>query len=223
MLACACPLVYIMPIRSLLPILLLVAGAFHTATEQAAEHAVQVLSAAEQAYADTTNQLNALIQVQYPQLKVTDFKSGDINADGRRDVIVVAEQPCPPDDQVSSDSQCRTTLLVLNEGWPKLHIAATNQSVVGCSDCGGGGVGDPFNGIVIKGNYFSIESLYGACDKTHFVVTFHYDRARKNWFLHRFGRVDYSCRKPNGAPVREARVDVKDYGVVTFARFATGY
>ena len=137
-------------------------------------------------------------------------------------MIVLVQQPC---DSVSdmSDSNCRKALLVLNEGFPHLRIAAVNDNVVDCTDCGGGGVGDPHQGIVIKGNYFSFESLYGDCDKTHFVVTFHYNQARRNWYLHRFGRVDYSCQDTTSARVKETRQDVKDYGKVSFADFAGGF
>ncbi|OON68837.1 hypothetical protein B0919_11710 [Hymenobacter sp. CRA2] len=156
-------------------------------------------------------------------MKVAEFKAGDINADGRPDLIVLAEQPCATDEGVGGDSRCRTVLLVVNDGFPKLRIAATNDAVVECSDCGGAGVGDPFSGIVIKGNYFSIESLYGACDKTHFVVTFHYNRARRDWLLHRFGRVDYSCQDTTGNEVEEGLEAEKDYGKVPFADFQGGY
>lgn len=172
--------------------------------------------------ADTTALLHKLLQPDYPKLKVLRYKAGDLNADGRPDLIVVAEKPCGPKSGMP-DSQCRTTLLVLNEGWPKLRVAATNNDVVGCSECGGAGVGDPLQSIVIKNSYFSIESLYGACSKTHFVVTFHYDKTRRDWLLHRFGRVDYSCRDIAGSTAKEVRIEGEQYGKVSFQKFTTGY
>lgn len=179
-------------------------------------------AAAAPAAADTTALLTAAIRPLYPKLKVHSFKAGDLNADGRADLIVVAEKPCDATSGMPA-SQCRTTLLVLNEGWPKLRVAAANMEVVGCSECGGAGVGDPLQGIVIKGNYFSIESLYGACTKTHFVVTFRYDKTRRDWLLHRFGRVDYACRDIAGSTAKEVRIEGEQYGKVSFAKFSTGY
>lgn len=174
------------------------------------------------AAADTTALLSKLFQPEYPKLKVLRYKAGDLNADGRPDLVVVAEKPCGPKSGMPT-AQCRTTLLVLNEGWPKLRVAAANPEVVGCSECGGAGVGDPLQSIVIKGSYFSIESLYGDCTKTHFVVTFRYDKARRDWLLHRFGRVDYACRDVGGSTAKEVRIEGEQYGKVSFAKFTTGY
>lgn len=84
-------------------------------------------------------------------------------------------------------------------------------------------MGDPLQSIVIKGNYFSIESLYGDCSKTHFVVTFHYDKTRRDWLLHRFGRVDYACRDVGGSTAKEVRIEGEQYGKVSFQKFSTGY
>jgi hypothetical protein len=172
---------------------------------------------------DTTALLNALIQDRFPKLQVVDFKAGDINADGRADLIVVADQPCGQSDQVTDDSRCRTVLLVVAETGAKLRIAATNTHLVECSDCGGVSVGDPHQQIVIKGNYFSFESLYGSCDKTAGFVTFRYDQARRDWLLHRLGRVDYSCQDTTATgemATRETQQTAKDFGVVRFAKYA---
>lgn len=129
---------------------------------------------------DTTTVLSALTKREYPEYEVEDFKAGDLNADGRADLLVVLRgiQPC---NTLDEPTYCRKALLVLNEGFSHLRVAATNDDVVDCTKCGGAGVGDPYRGIVIKGTYFSFESLYGACDKTYYVTTFHYDRARRNW------------------------------------------
>lgn len=200
-----------------------------TRPEQAADNPTALRTApkptavpAAPAATDTTALLRKLLQSGYPKLKVVRYKAGDLNADGRPDLIVVAEKPCGSDSGMP-DSECRTTLLVLNEGWPKLRVAATNDEVVGCSACGGAGVGDPLQSIVIKGSYFSIESLYGDCTKTHFVVTFHYDKTRRDWLLHRFGRVDYACRDVGGSTAKEVRIEGEQYGKVSFAKFNTGY
>ncbi|UYZ65016.1 hypothetical protein [Hymenobacter weizhouensis] len=167
---------------------------------------------------DTTAVLNALIQQRFPKLTVGDFEAGDLNTDGKPDLIVVAERPCDAESGIEG-AQCRTVLLVVNEGG-SLRIAATNDNLVDCSECGGAGVGDPHQAIVMKGNYFTFESLYGACDKTAGFITFRYDRARRNWFLHRLSRLEYSCNDTTSNPGLETQQTVKNFGVVSFADYA---
>ncbi|MET4104933.1 hypothetical protein [Hymenobacter sp. UYP22] len=189
------------------------------ASATTALHAVAPSTAAPATTAtpDTAAVLAALVKQQYPSYAVEEFSAGDLNADGSLDLLVVLRglQPCTT---LSEPTYCRKTLLVLNEGFPRMRVAASNDNVVACSNCGGAGVGDPHRGIIIKGNYFSFESLYGACDKTYFTVTFHYSRTRRNWFLHRRSSLDYSCQDTTNT-VDENQESTRDFGVVSFSDF----
>jgi hypothetical protein len=147
---------------------------------------------------------------------VTYSANGDINGDGSSDFILLLEGPCDSM-KASEGSLCRTVALVTAGAGGGYTLRATNSNLVDCTDCGGAGVGDPFEDIVIRNGYFSIEQLYGACDKTKSVITFRYDKAQKDWVLHKKGRVDYNCNLPER---QEASVETpKDFGLVLFKNF----
>jgi hypothetical protein len=149
------------------------------------------------------------------------FSKGDINQDQRPDFIAVFRTLAPTDTLDGEASYSRRVALILNRGWPNVALAAYNDTVVECTACGGAGVGDPHQGIAIKNGYFSLESLYGACQKTYVVTTFRYFKAEHNWFLHKIGQDDDDCNNTE-APVRHQEQTVRDFGHVSFEEFQGG-
>jgi hypothetical protein len=114
-----------------------------------------------------------------------DYTIGDINNDKKEDIIVIGNS-------LTNKEKNRKIYLFVNQKGNKYKIMATNSNIVECSECGGGGVGDPFRQTIIKKNYFSFELLYGACQKTSITVTFKYDTKKKWWFLHKSVNEDYN-------------------------------
>jgi hypothetical protein len=165
-----------------------------------------------------------LSQALWPDLrgyKLESFKKGDINQDQRPDFIAVFRTLAPTDTLNGEASYSRRVALMLNRGWPTLALAAYNDTVVECTACGGAGVGDPHQGITIKGGYFSLEGLYGACQKTYVVTTFRYSKAEHNWFLYKVGQDDDDCTDTE-APPRHKEQTVSDFGHVSFKDFEGG-
>ena len=99
----------------------------------------------------------------------------------------------------------------------------SNDNLIECSKCDGAGVVDPFQKIKIKNQYISIESLYGACDKTFIVTTFKFDKKSKEFYLYKIGTEDYSCREednPNGKANVKTKIETeKDFGKVKFTDY----
>lgn len=153
--------------------------------------------------------------------KLETFTKGDINQDQLPDFIAVFRTLAPTDTLTGEASYSRRVALILNRGWPIVALAAYNDTVVECTACGGDGVGDPHQGITIKGGYFSLESLYGACQKTYVVTTFRYSKAEHNWFLHKIGQDDNDCNNVE-APSRHQEQTVRDFGHVSFEAFEGG-
>jgi hypothetical protein len=153
--------------------------------------------------------------------KLETFSKGDINQDQRPDFIVVFRTLTATDTLNGEPSYSRRVALIVNRGWPTVALAAYNDTVVECTACGGDGVGDPHQGIAIKGGYFSLESLYGACQKTYVVTTFRYSKAERNWFLHKIGQDDDDCNN-TGAPVRHKEQTIRDFGHISFKEFEGG-
>lgn len=170
------------------------------------------LSAAEQARQDTIKQLDALIQVRYPQLRVFDFKSGDINADGRRDMIVVAEVPCDSMMQYRD----RTALLLLNTGAARLRIAAVNKGgLVNSMPCAEESY-EGYTHVEIQARTFT---FHGHQPHTGYDVVFRYDKARRDWFLYRRIRTDYPLHADEPYVQRETP---RNFGRVRFADYDGG-
>jgi len=150
------------------------------------------------------------------------WKTGDINNDRIDDFIVVLESKQGIIEVEGYDDTYTERLVILLETigeYPNFKLRGLNDAIIGCSNCGGAGVGDPFQGVVIKGNYFSIEQLYGACTKSFEVRTYKYDISRDNWFLHKLGSDTYSCNSElvNGEiPVEHTEETKKDFGEVAF-------
>jgi hypothetical protein len=153
--------------------------------------------------------------------RLESFRKGDINQDLRPDFIAVFRTQAPTDTLNGEASYSRRVALILNRGWPTVALAAYNDTVVECTACGGDGVGDPHQGITIKGGYFSLESLYGACQKTYVVTTFRYSQAEHNWFLHKIGQDDDDCNNMD-VPARHKEQTVRDFGHVSFEEFEGG-
>ncbi len=148
---------------------------------------------------------------------------GDFNGDKQIDKIVVYEKAC---DSLDGDffevANCRRLAIYLkhNESYV---LYGYNDSIIECSKCGGAGVGDPFQDIKTKNQYFSVECLYGACYKTFSVQTFKFDKKTKEFYLYKIENADYSCREednPNGEIKVKRHIKTEiDFGKVKFSDY----
>ena len=142
---------------------------------------------------------------------VLNYTIGEINNDSLPDIIAVGSS-------LVDESKYRKIYLFINKGKKRFEIASTNENIIQCSDCGGGGVGDPLQAIVIKKNYFSIEQLYGDCDKVQMTTIFKYDKLRKWWFLHKDVQEVYNCKPDANDEIKTSWLESKkkDYGKLRF-------
>jgi hypothetical protein len=143
----------------------------------------------------------------------------DFNKDNQIDKIVVYEKDC---DESNENSKCRRVAIFLKiKG--KYILYGYNDNLIICSTCGGAGIGDPFRDIKVKNQYFSIESLYGACDKTFEVITFKFDDKSKEFYLYKIGTEDYSCREednPGGEIKVKKKTETKNnFGKIKFTEY----
>lgn len=145
--------------------------------------------------------------------------SGDLNSDGTPDKLIVFETTCDAD--LSENAKCRRLAIYLSENG-KLRLYASNDDIIECSDCGGAGVGDPFQNIVIKGSTFSVESLYGACDKTAISTSFKFDKTSREFYLNRIETLDWSCHfdeETQEVKTTEKVETQKEFGKIKFVDY----
>ncbi|WP_140595405.1 hypothetical protein [Aquimarina algicola] len=150
-------------------------------------------------------------------------ESGDINNDQKLDYVLVLQSDIVDEDGPMPFSYNRKVVLVeQTNATPPYRIMATNDRLIECSQCGGAGVGDPFQGITIKDGYFSIEQLFGACTKDFFVVTFKYEKG--SFLLNSIGKNTGYCNQVENGEIKTSskRKKVQDFGKIEFKDFDFG-
>ena len=168
---------------------------------------------------DSINELDSFILEGY---EILDLKRADINSDNRADAILVLK--LKGEDTLSSDAS-RPLLLLTRDVKGKLNLVRQNDNTVYCFNCGGM-MGDPYVGITVKGNYFSVEHYGGSGGgRWSKIVTYKFDSQHSEWFLHQDGS-EFFGWNPNTDPDAEAIIKTgekiltsDDFGKVTFEKY----
>jgi hypothetical protein len=146
-------------------------------------------------YFTALTQQNKISKFNYdlpPGYALLDSASGDLNQDGYRDYIMVLKN-------VGEDSlveAARPLVILLGNKQQGLDFYARNDSVVYCKNCGGV-FGDPYQGITIKKQYFSIDHYGGSSWRWTRNITFRYDKVKRKFLLHRDGGESYHTSDPD--------------------------
>ncbi len=103
---------------------------------------------------------------------------GMLNEDDKKDAILVVTQ------KEMDNSADRPIILLISNETGNYEQVARNDKAVLCAGCGGM-LGDPFQQVVIKDGYFTIEHFGGSADRWARYSTFKYDTAKKDWLWHK--------------------------------------
>ncbi|MCS6991670.1 MAG: hypothetical protein NZL95_07390 [Chitinophagales bacterium] len=148
---------------------------------------------------------------------VLDSVRGDLNNDGLSDLLVVLRRN--GEDTLSNvieHPEKRPLLLLLRQQDGRLHLAARNDHVVYCYDCGGV-LGDPYGSIAISGDSFTVEQYGGSAWRWSRTLTFRYFEQEENWFLWRDLTGFYHTSDPQDIDLT-LRTE-QDFGKIKFAEF----
>lgn len=150
----------------------------------------------------------------YTVLNVT---SGDLNLDAYPDLAVILKKTGEEKtSDVNGHPEKRPLLLFTGMPGKQYRLAARSDNAVYCVSCGGI-MGDPFNDLVIKKGYFTVEHYGGSAQRWTRFITFKYSAADKNWYLHKDGHEHFSALDPEKG---ETKVyTVKHFGKVPFDQF----
>lgn len=149
-----------------------------------------------------------------PEHNVLKFKKGDLNKDKLDDYIIVLEN------QKNDGMAARPLLLIVQTAKGTYKLAAQNDNVVSCKDCGG--KMDPLHGIAIKNGFFTIEHEGGSREMWTRYITFRYDAAQKSWALHRIDESVVDTLEPSGKNNSKKTRTTKEFGTVLFTAFKEG-
>ena len=149
--------------------------------------------------------------------KAIALEKGDLNSDGHEDFILVLEKENPAKDKDDFPVNQRPLLILLRGADGKLTSAKRNERIIMCSQCGGV-FGDPFEGVVVGRNTFSIEHYGGSNWRWQFSYKFNYSRIDKTWQLVRVEEVSFHTSDPNKGktniytpPRYFGKIDIADF------------
>ena len=147
------------------------------------------------------------------------LESADLNGDGLKDYILVLERENPPSkDEYGFPKNQRPLLILVRDANNKLSAAKRNELIVMCSECGGM-MGDPFVGVTVARNTFTVNHYGGSAWRWSVDFRFNYSRIDKTWQLVRIGEESFNANEPNKTFKRKIRTPPKDFGKVDIADF----
>lgn len=154
-----------------------------------------------------------------------DTTSGDLNGDAYSDIIMVLMKK-GEDGNMNANSLDspikRPMLILLGQADGSYKQAARNDNAVLCFYCGGTAHQEnPFEQVVVKKGFFSIEHSIGArSTPVKHITTFKYSPADSSWLLHRNGW-DLMEMDANSdyKKVRSVVKTSKDFGKIKFEDF----
>ena len=145
------------------------------------------------------------------------LESADLNGDGMKDYVLVLEKRYPPMDEDGLPQNQRPLLILLRGKDKKLTEAARSETVVMCSRCGGV-FGDPFSGLEVGKNTFTVNHYGGSSWRWTANYTFKYSRIDKTWQLVRVEKTSFHTSEPEKM-TRKIMTPPKDFGKVDIADF----
>ena len=149
--------------------------------------------------------------------KAIAVEAADLNGDGRGDFVLVLEKANPAKDADDFPVNERPLLLLLRGADGKLSEAKRNERVVMCSRCGGVW-GDPFEGVEVGRNTFTVSHYGGSNWRWKYAYTFNYSRIDKTWQLVRTEELSYHTSNPDKME-RHVYTPPRDFGKIDIADF----
>jgi len=146
--------------------------------------------------------------------KLLDYKTGDLNGDGKPDALLVIDPLVTGNEQLGKGPP-RNVLLLIRDTANRLQKVAQNDKIVPCAQCGGI-VGDPYSYTQIANNSFTLVTEGGSREHWSNEYTFIYSPEQKDWLLHEVKR---EVTDQESSKKRQLDMTSKDLGVVTFKDF----
>ena len=146
------------------------------------------------------------------------LETGDLNADGRNDLILVISDVVSKNAPYEEGAGARSVLILIRESNGSLDLAARNDLVAYCKNCGGA-LGDPFAGVTISGTRFTVSNYGGSASRWSYEYTFDYSRRDRTWQLVRAEESSFHALDPERTKRHRIYTPPKHFGLITFADF----
>lgn len=144
-----------------------------------------------------------------------DTAMGDLNLDKYPDIILILKT-IGEDTALVATEYKRPLLLLLGRADKTFTLAARNDNIVYCYQCGGM-FGDPYAGVEIKKGLFTIHHFGGSNDRWSNDISFKYSPTNKTWYLNKI--VDKGWSVFHLDKVETSMQTKKNFGVVSFEKY----
>ncbi len=144
------------------------------------------------------------------------FETADLNGDGFADYLIVVER-AKADPGEAGDDDKRTLLILTADSKGDLKLAASNDKVVYCRSCGGV-FGDPFAGVTVKRNSFTVDNYGGSNWRWSDSYKFDYSRIDKTWQLVLVSKDTFMSTDPEKTS-KTTTITPKKFGKINLAQF----
>jgi hypothetical protein len=115
--------------------------------------------------------------------ELLDSISGNINGDSLNDLLMICRPIGEDTLSIDEDSILKRVMLLLTGAKSNTYtLAAKSENAVYCYSCGGM-YGDPYAGLEINGQSFTISHYGGAAERWTRSLTFSYDPNLNDWLL----------------------------------------
>jgi hypothetical protein len=155
--------------------------------------------------------------------EMLDVAKGDLNGDNLVDYILILKTK--GEDTLTFDNAeweaARPLLLIIRQPGGGLKSVASNTELILCRQCGGA-MGDPYMGMAIKKNEFSVEAYGGSSWRWSETVTFRYDKLKKNWYLQKQTINSFQAGDPE-TTTTNAVIDRTEIGAISLSEYSPGY
>ena len=152
-----------------------------------------------------------------PGTKAIAVERGDLNGDGRLDVVLVLERQKARAGDDDIEQGQRPILILVRRADGSLALAARNDAAAYCSTCGGA-IGDPFMGVKVGTKTFTVSNYGGSAWRWSADYRFDYSRRDDTWQLVRVTESSFHASDPDKAKTKVRRPP-KDFGKIGFAEF----
>ena len=154
---------------------------------------------------------------------VLDFSRVDMNGDKRPDYVLILKKE--GEDTIGVESadweSPRPLLIITRQSGNVLKVAAENDELVLCSNCGGA-LGDPYQGLQTKPGQFTVDFYGGSSWRWGDRYTFAYDAAKKDWFLQLNTATSFHAGEPEST-TRIAAIRRSEIGDLSLKNYTPGY
>jgi hypothetical protein len=124
---------------------------------------------------------------------------GDLNLDNYPDMLLVLKKYGEDSTSYIDDQpEKRPLLILIGQADKSFTLAARNDNVVYCVNCGGM-MGDPYMQVIIKKGYFSIEHYGGSAWRWTRIITFKYSSAEKYCYLQKPSPINNRSKAPENS------------------------